>query len=241
MNTPDRNDEIAAATNTDQFLKWCALRERLIERLGAPSLGVPWCPDWLAWLFACDLQTATDDMAVVIETLSKVDKHERWSPDILVQGLEQTCRDLDLPANVRLHQQPMDLLLLFGVPLGGQSLHEYLNDPFDIRRPLEILTPELYLHFLRWLARKAAECRRLGISEGKCMQWIAPELKMVGMRLLAFTCTEGLAGRLEAVMAGSDYLKFTSGCFDSTSGALTDEGREVAALREFNMNGGRHD
>lgn len=238
MKTPDTTEAMPSTMDGEEFTNWCITRTALLKSLNAPALDVPYGPEWVAWVFDCSLQQAKAELDFTIQLLSKVDPHERWTPETLSVSLADICRLFGLPPDAKRNQQPTDLRLAIGVPLSGASLLEYLNDPFDPERPLEWLTPELLVLWIRWLKKKAEQYQAEGVPIEDRMTLLAPELKLVGMRLLALTCPEGLSARFNALFDVCDYLKFTSGCHDLVSGHLTDDGREVATMREFNMNEG---
>lgn len=238
MKTPDTTEAMPSAQDSADFTKWCNLRAQLLRLLGAPGLDIPWGPEWVAWLFDCKLPEAQELQYSVVGILNKVDPHERWHPFTLDELMGEPCVLLGLPSRADIHQQPTDLRLAFPAPLNGASLNEYMTDPFDVERPLEWLTPEL---LLMWRQR-LIDLANMQISEGldaeERMRFAATFLKEVGLRLLAFTCPEVIGCRAKTLMDQCNWLKYTRGCFNLQSGALTDEGREVAAMREFDMNGG---
>jgi hypothetical protein len=238
MKTPATTEAMPSTMDGEKFTNWCVTRNALLKALNAPALDVPYGPECVGWVFDYSLQEAKSELDFGIQLLSKVDPHERWTPEILSESLADICRLFGLPPDAKRNQQPTDLRLAIGVPLSGASLLEYLNDPFDPERPLEWLTPELLVLWIRWLKKKAEQYQAEGVPIEDRMTLLAPEFKLVGMRLLALTCPEGLSGRLKALFDVCDYLKFTSGCHDLVSGHLTDDGRELATMREFNMNGG---
>lgn len=238
MKTPDTTVAMPSTMDGEEFTNWCITRTALLKSLNAPALDVPYGPEWVAWVFDCSLQQAKAELDFAIQLLSKVDPHERWTPETLSVSLADICRLFGLPPDAKRNQQPTDLRLAIGVPLSGASLLEYLNDPFDPERPLEWLTPELFVLWARWLKKKGEQYQTEGVPIADRMELVAPEMQVVGIRLLAFTCPEGLSARFNALFDVCDYLKFTSGCHDLVSGHLTDDGREVATMREFNMNGG---
>jgi hypothetical protein len=235
MKTPDITEAMPSAHDSADFTKWYAVRKSLIKLLNGPELDVPFGPEWVAWIFDYSLEKAKAEQELVCQLLSKIDPFELWRPSTLDRAMEEPCRLLGWPFNADRHQQPSDLRRLFGVPLSGASLFEYMNDEFDSDRPLEWMTPELFTIWRRWLIDRGRWCQSIGVPIQDRMEWVAPSLKLIGMRLLAFACPEGLAGRLESLFNDCDYLKFTSGCFDMTSGDLTEDGLEIAALREFIM------
>jgi hypothetical protein len=97
MKTPDTTEAMPSAMDGEKFTNWCVTRNALLNSLNAPALDVPYGPEWAEWVFDCSPQEANAELDFAIQLLSKVDPHERWTPEILDELLADACLLLGLP------------------------------------------------------------------------------------------------------------------------------------------------
>lgn len=232
MNASDTNDATVNKSEVAVHLpeRWNQQRALALAKLNAPVADAP--PEHqVAWIFNWSLEHAKTEIQFVNDLISQVDSSEEFSQWELASAMRDACDTLGLPCDAELHEQPHQFRRLFTPPLAGSTLREYENDPFDPDRPLEHLTPELWFLWFRKVNEIAQQMVDLDVPTKDRMSSAIHELKLIGLRLLAWTWPEGVVGRLEAHCDNCDFLMYTSGCFDSISGDLLDP--ETPALREF--------
>lgn len=203
---------------------------QLLRLLNAPFDCEPF-EAWVAWIFDWTPDVANENCEWANQTLSSIDPYERWCRFTLAQGLQIVCKRLGLPCDADRHDQPHLLRQLFLPPLSGESLRDYMTSPNDPQRPLEFLTPVLWLLWFTKVCEIADLYEDAGVPMEERMKRAVPDLRIVGYRMLAFAWPESAFSRIETLTSLCDYLKVTSGLFDMESGLLTDP--EAAALREL--------
>lgn len=205
-------------------------QETLLVRLKAPA-GAEQFEEWVAWVFDWTLDVAKENCEWANETLARLNPDESWSDWTLAEGLQSVCETLGLPCDPGRNEQPYMLRKLFLLPLSGESLREYRTSSDDAQRPLEFLTPELWLLWCTKLFEIAATLDEAGVQMAERMKWAVAELRIVGYRMLAFAWPESTLSRIDVFKSLCDDLEVTSGLWDLASGQLTDP--DTAALRAY--------
>jgi hypothetical protein len=167
----------------------------------------------------------------VNQTLTRMNPDERWLDFTLAEGLQSVCKKLGLPCDTERHEQPYLVGRLFLLPLSGESLREYMTSPDDTQRPLEFLTPALWLLWFTKVCEIAITLDQAELPMEERMKLAIPEIANVGARMLAFAWPDGGVGRIKAFQLNCEYLESTSGLFDLDSGQLTDP--DAAAMWTF--------
>ena len=199
---------------------------RLLKAPASESVEV-----WVAWIFGWSPDVAKENCEWVNQTLAQMDPDERWSGLTLADGLQSVCRKLGLPCDTGRHEQPHMLRRLFLLPLSGESLREYMTSPDDPQRPLEFLTPALWLLWFTKVGEIAITLDQAELSMEERIKWALPDLRIVGHRMLAFAWPEGVFSRIESFELTCEVLESTSGLLDLDTGLLVDP--QAAALRAF--------
>lgn len=232
MNAEQNRPPMDANTSADSEyiqLQISGRQMRLLRLLKAPaseSVEV-----WVAWIFGWSPDVAKENCEWVNQTLAQMDPDERWSGLTLADGLQSVCRTLGLPCDTGRHEQPHMLRRLFLLPLSGESLREYMTSPDDPQRPLEFLTPALWLLWFTKVGEIAIKLDQAELPMEERIKWALPDLRIVGLRMLAFAWPEGVFTRIEAFDSICEVLESTSGLLDMDRGVLVDP--EAATMRAY--------
>ncbi len=157
--------------------------------------------------------------------LPRFDDHDQWdryNPEI---DFAQLTKKLGFPYDLALNEQPRQMGKLW--PLSIHSDTSNCEDEIFLNRVL----------FVPWLERAHELADSLPPDEALRQIQVMSE-KLVhyfGGNRVWREC------QTEQVKEWATWLRCTHGCFDMDSGALTDAGRAVAALRDIMMKGGQHD
>lgn len=154
--------------------------------------------------------------------LPRFDDHDQWDRYNPETDFARITEKLGFPADLVQHEQPRQVGML--CPL---STHSDASDRVDatiVNRGLYVL----------WVARSNELAATLPPEEA------LREIQLMSEKLVHYYGInkyqrECLA---EQVNEWATWLRCTHGCYGTASGALTDEGRDIAAMREFNMIGG---
>jgi hypothetical protein len=155
--------------------------------------------------------------------LPRFDDHGQWdqhNPDATFAGLAEAS---GLPHDLAQHEQPGQVGKLFALPIHGDQSDSEIE--IIVNRGLYVL----------WVTRAKELADSLPHVEA------LHEIQLMSEKLVHYYGSSNRVWRecqAEQVTEWATWLKCTHGGFDMVSGVMTDEGREVAAMREFNMNGG---
>ena len=152
--------------------------------------------------------------------LPRFDDHDWWDrhiPDASFAGLS---KKLGLPFDPAQHEQPGQVGKLCALPINSDQSDSEIE--IIVNRGLYVL----------WAVRAEELADSLPPDEA------LHEIQLMGEKLAHYYGSGNRECQAEQVIEWATWLKCTYGGFDMASGALTDEGREVAAMREFDMAGG---
>jgi len=155
--------------------------------------------------------------------LPRFDDHDQWDrhhPEATFAGL---AKKLGFPFDLMQNEQPVQVGKLWPLPIHSDQSDSEIE--IIINRGLYVL----------WVVRAEELADSLPPDEA------LRELQLMGEKLAHYFGSGNRVWRecpAEQVTEWATWLRCTHGGYDMTSGVLTDEGREVAAMREFNMTGG---
>lgn len=171
------------------------------------------------FIYGKPLQWLEDIIGRAAKCLPRFDDHDWWDrfiPDATFAGL---ARKLGYPHDLAQHEQPGQVGKLFALPIHSDQSDNEIE--IIVNRGL----------YVAWVARAVELADSLPPAEA------LHEIQLMSEKLVHYYGS-GNRGQAEQVTKWATWLKCTHGGFDMASGALTDEGRDVAAMREFDMNGG---
>ncbi len=205
--------------------------QKLLVEAGAP-VNSGQLDEWVAWTFAWSPEGAAKHLGTVAARLAEIDHRERHVITSLVRAdLIASLRNLGLPCDPDKHDAPVQFLNLCPISRSCSSIDEYMNDPADDERPMEILTPVL----LPLWSIKFRELSQENLAATKttedALEVTLDDLHMVTIRLLLLTWPKYVKSHLWALDFYSKYFRYARGCFDLESGCLVN--RELPALREY--------
>lgn len=152
--------------------------------------------------------------------LPQFDCHDWWDGHIPIGTFAALAKKLGFPCDPAQHDQPGQVGKLFLLPIHSDQSDSEIE--IIVNRGLYVL----------WAARAEELADSLPPEEA------LREIRLMGEKLVHYYGSGNRERQAEDLIEWAKWLKCTHGGFDMSSGALTDEGREVAAMREFNMNGG---
>jgi len=155
--------------------------------------------------------------------LPRFDDHDQWDRLIPMNTFAGLAKKLGFPCDPAQHGQPGQVGKLFPLPIQSDQSDSEIE--IIVNRMLYVL----------WVVRAEELADSLPTDEA------LREVQLMSEKLVNYYGSGNLVWRecqAEQVTEWATWLKCTHGGFDMVSGLLTDEGREVAAMREFNMNGG---
>ncbi len=176
----------------------------------------------IPFIFGKPLQWA-EDIIGRSSCLPRFDDHDWWDrfiPDATYAGL---AKKLGLPFDPVQNEQPGQVGKMFSLPIDSDQSDSEIE--IIVNRGL----------YLLWVSRAEELASCLLPDE------VLHEIQSLSEKLVHYYGSGNRVWRecqAEQVTEWATWLKCTHGGFDMASGALTDEGREVAAMREFDMNGG---
>ena len=155
--------------------------------------------------------------------IPRYDDHDQWDNYDPIDIFAQLAQKLGFPFNPAQHEQPTQIGKMFPLPIH--------SDQSDCETEI-IVSRGLYVI---WTVRS----EELGesLTPGEALR----QLQVMGEKLVHYFGSINRVWRecqAEQVKEWTIWLRCTHGGYDLASGALTDDGREVAAMREFDMNGG---
>ena len=155
--------------------------------------------------------------------LPRFDDHDQWDSNIPINTFAGLAKKLGFPFDPTQNEQPGQVGKLFAL-----LIHSDQSD-----NEIEIIVNRGL--FVPWTVRAEELADSLPIDEA------LREIQLMSEKLVHYYGSDNRVWRerqAEQVTEWATWLKCTHGGFDMVSGVMTDEGREVAAMREFNMNGG---
>lgn len=150
------------------------------------------------------------------------DDHDWWDRFIPDTTFARLAQKLGYPHDLAQHEQPGQVGKLFALPIHSDQSNSEIE--IIVNRDMCVA----------WVVRADELADSLPPAEA------LHEIQLMSERLVHYYGSNNHDRRecqAEQVTEWATWLKCTHGGFDMASGALTDEGREVAAMREFNMNG----
>lgn len=164
-----------------------------------------------------------DDTIGRATCLPRFDEHDQWDRHIPIATFARLARKLGFPHDLAQHEQPGQVGKLWPLPIHSDQSDNEIE--IIVNRGLYVL----------WAARADELADSLPPAEA------LREIQLMSEKLVHYYGRNNrvwLECQAEQVTKWATWLKCTHGGFDMASGALTDEGREIAAIREFDMNGG---
>lgn len=155
--------------------------------------------------------------------LPRFDDHDQWDKHDPKCTFAQLAQKLGFPFDPAQHEQPTQIGKMFPLPI--HSDQSDCESEIIVNRGLYVL----------WAARADELADSLPPDE------VLREIQLMSEKLVHYYGSGNRVWQAEQVTEWATWLKCTHGGYDLASGVLTDDGREVAAMREFNMNGGQHD
>lgn len=155
--------------------------------------------------------------------LPQFDDHYQWDAHDPIATVAGLAKKLGFPCNPAQHEQPYQVRKLWSLPIHSDQSDSEIE--IIVNRGLYVM----------WLACTEDFVNRLPPDE------TLRQIQLMGEKLVHYFGSNNHVSRKcqsEQMTFWATWLRCTHGCYDMVSGNLTDEGREVAAMREFNMNGG---
>jgi hypothetical protein len=155
--------------------------------------------------------------------LPRFDDHDQWDRYIQIATFARLAKKLCFPFDLTQNEQPGQVGKLWPLPIHSDQSDNEIE--VIVNRGLYVL----------WLVRAEELADSLPTHEA------LREIQLMSEKLFQYYGSGNRVWRecqREQVTEWATWLKCTHGGFDMASGALTDEGGEVAAMREFDMNGG---
>ncbi len=176
----------------------------------------------LSFIYCKPWQWVEDTTELAATCLPRVDDHDQWNRYNPETDFAKLAKELDFPFDPAKFEQPRQVGKLW--PLSIHSDASDCEDEIIVNRGLYVL----------WVARSNELAATLPPEEAlREIQLMSEKLvHYYGINKHQRECLS------EQVTEWATWLRCTHGCYDTASGALTDEGRDIAAMREFNMIGG---
>lgn len=155
--------------------------------------------------------------------LPRFDDHNQWDRYNPETDFARLTKKLGFPSNLAKHEQPGQLGKMFALAIHSDASN--CEDEIIVNR-------ELCVH---WLVRANELADTL--PPEKALR----EIQLMSEKLAYYYGSNNRVWRecqSEQVKEWAKWLRCTHGGYDLASGTLTDDGREVAAMRNFEMNGG---
>lgn len=155
--------------------------------------------------------------------LPRFDDHDQWNrhnPEATFAGL---AKKTGLPHDLAQNEQPGQVGKLWALPI-----HSDQSDS-----EIEIVVNRWL--YVMWAVRAEELADTLPPDEA------LRELQLMGEKLVHYFGSGNRVWRecqAEQIKEWATWLRCTHGGYDMASGVLTDEGREIATMREFDMIGG---
>lgn len=219
------SDQFDVDVDDPRFDRFCCDRYLLSEKLKIDLLGP--IEKLVAWTFDWSVEQAPNRISAAVALIDTLNPAEKWNPLELDLTVRDVCRRLGLPDNPDRHETPHHFFRMFPIPWAGSRLDEYRTDPFDPARPLEFLTPLLFILWLKWLNVRIREWEDSGLKLSDHFETFLLEVHIVGLKLLAFTYPDGASGRISALRESREYLSNIHGLLDLKTDVLLDRNEAV--------------
>lgn len=157
------------------------------------------------------------------ECLPRSDDHDQWDRHIQIATFAGLAKKLGFPFDPLQHEQPGQLGKLWPLPIHSEQSNSEIE--IIVNRGLYVLWAILTEELADTLPPEEA----------------LRQLQVIGEKLAYYYGSDNRVWRecqAEQVKEWAIWLRCTHGGYDLASGNLTDDGREVAAMREVDMNGG---
>lgn len=155
--------------------------------------------------------------------LPSLDDDDQWDPYDPSHHGRRLAKKLGFPCDPKKHEQPYQVARLWSLPI--RSYQSDCELEIIVNRGLRVI----------WEVRSEQLADTLPPDEA------LRQLQQIGDKLVHYFGSNNRVWRecqADQVKEWATWLICTHGCYDLASGHLTDDGREIAALREFNMTGG---
>lgn len=175
----------------------------------------------ISFIFGRSMQWV-DDTIGRTTCLPRFDNHDRWDRHIPIGTFAAFAKKLGFPCDFAQHEQPGQVGKMWPLPIHSDASNSEIE--IIVNRGLYVL----------WAVRAEELADSLPSDEA------LRQLQLMAEKLVHYFGSGNRVWRecqAEQVKEWAIWLRCTHGCFDIASGALTDDGREIAVLREFNMNG----
>lgn len=154
--------------------------------------------------------------------LPALDDDYQWDPYDSSHHGGRLAKKLGFPCDPKKHEQPYQVARLWPLPI-----RSYQSDC-----ELEIIVNRGLRPVWEVISEQLADT----LPPDEALR----QLQQIGHKLVHYFGSNNRVWRgcqADQVKEWTVWLRCTHGCYDLASGHLTDDGREVAAMREFNMDG----
>jgi len=179
----------------------------------------------LPFIFGKPLQSLEDTFGHAAE-LPHIEDHQNWDIYDPTDTFARLAKKLGFPFDPAQHEQPGQVGKLFPLPINSDASDSEIE--IIVNRGLYVL----------WTVR--AEELADSLPPEKALR----EIQLMSEKLVHYLGSDNQVWRecqSKQVAQWAIWLRCTHGGYDIASGVLTPDGREMAALREFRMNGRWHD
>lgn len=165
----------------------------------------------------------TDAVFERAASLPRSDDHDQWDRHIEIATFAGLAKKLGFPCDPLQHEQPVQVGKLWPLPINSEQSDSEIE--IIVNRGLYIL----------WALRVEE------LADTLPPEAALRQIQVMGEKLAYYYGSLNRVWRecqTEQVKEWATWLRCTHGGYDLASGALTDDGREVAAMRDIEINGG---